>query len=236
MGAYEFRLGLLAIFSALVISGSASADKPVPSRSYKLVSPNKTYVFVMLSPRSAESEAHRFNEPRAEEIREIRRTYEKSGLYRNDGSADPLWTVNWYAHSVQIASDGIHLVRHGPWPMSLDDEAVSFFANGQLIRSYKIKELVSLPFLLPHSVSHFEWVDSEGFDDRELRYCVTTKDGNRFLFDVETGELVSALGLARLVRSIIGTMLACAVILLSIWCYRLWRKVKRDFTANAART
>jgi hypothetical protein len=227
MDASRFQLGVLAIFSALGIAGSAMADKPVPPRSHKQESPDKAFVFVMLSPSTVERDAGHWIEPLASEIREIRRRYTQSGLYRNDGSTDPLWTVDWYAHSVDVASDGIHLVRHGPWPMSLDDEAVSFFANGQLIRSYKIKELVNLPFLLPHSVSHFEWVDSEGFDDRELKYSVTTKDGNRFLFDVQTGEIISASGLARLALPIVATMLACAFLAGIYWYLRRRRKVRR---------
>ena len=39
--------------------------------------------------------------------------YTQSGLYRNDGSRDPLWTFDWYAYNVDVAADGVHLVRHG---------------------------------------------------------------------------------------------------------------------------
>jgi hypothetical protein len=35
-------------------------------------------------------------------------------LYRNDGSTTPLWTVDWYAHSVLLPSDGIHLGLRPP--------------------------------------------------------------------------------------------------------------------------
>ncbi|MFQ5932993.1 MAG: hypothetical protein ACE5MM_11350, partial [Nitrospiraceae bacterium] len=33
--------------------------------------------------------------------------YPASGLYHNDGSTTQLWTVDWYAHNVDVSSDGI---------------------------------------------------------------------------------------------------------------------------------
>jgi hypothetical protein len=82
---------------------------------YKEVSLNGQYVFVMLGilPTPADDPAWRYEEPRVRKDAEIRRVYPQSGLYRNDGSAAPLWTVDWYAFKVFVASDGVHLVRLG---------------------------------------------------------------------------------------------------------------------------
>lgn len=81
-------------------------------------------------------------------------------------------------------------MRHGPCASRADQEAISFFASGKLVRTYAISELVDLKFLLPHSVSHFQWSDGSRLDDATLRYAVSTKDGNSFVFDISNGSIV----------------------------------------------
>jgi hypothetical protein len=178
----------------------------------------------MISPLAADRDAGRKAEPWASEIRQIRETFKKSGLYRNDGSTDPLWTVDWYADHLVVASDGVHLVRHGPWPTSKDDEAIAFFANGELLRSYQIRELVDIPILLPHSVSHFEWLKSDAFDETKLEYALTTYDGSRIVFDVRTGEIVSSLRPTRLIGGPIAAVALCVVAWLLI---QHWRRKRQ---------
>jgi hypothetical protein len=146
----------------------------------------------MISPLPAEVDGDRWLSGPAGEVRAVRSTYPRSGMYRNDGSITPLWTVDWYAKRVDVASDGVHLVRHGPWASRTTDEALTVFANGAALRGYRVNELVDLPFLLPHSVSHFDWVDTEGFDDANMRYRVKTLDGNSFVFDVKSGQILSS--------------------------------------------
>lgn len=68
-----------------------------------------------------------YREPFVTEIPQIRKTYPKSGLYKNDGSTLPVWTVEWFAQEVEPLSDGIHIVRCGPWASSPFTQAVTFF-------------------------------------------------------------------------------------------------------------
>jgi hypothetical protein len=194
--------GLVAL-SIGITDSPAFADSEAPPSSYKKVTPGEKYVFVMLPRETVEQEIRRWNEENQSRIREIRRTYKQSGLYRNDGSADPLWTVDWFAYGVDVASDGIHLVRRGRWALApedhnaplggaaLDQEAVSFFANGRLLRTYKIGELVTNPARLHRSWSHFVWQEEGLFDDQRLEYRLATLDGNRFVIDVRTGEITT---------------------------------------------
>ncbi|HJZ56558.1 MAG TPA: hypothetical protein VKE74_16450, partial [Gemmataceae bacterium] len=151
----------------------------------------------MISPLPVEEEVTSWNEETAAGIREIRRTYTQSGMYRNDGSTEPLWTVDWYAYGVHLTSDGVHLIRPGGWGRlradmtpDFDSEAVSFFANGRLLRTYRIGELVDDLDPFERSASHFRW-QQEGRVGGEFAYTITTLDGNRFVFDVRTGEIVS---------------------------------------------
>jgi len=178
---------------AIFMAGSsfAWADSEAPPFSYKQKSPGGKYVFVMIAPMSIDEDAGNWIEEKGTEIREIRRTYSESGLYRNDGSTEPLWTVDWYAFGVDIASDGVHLIRHGPWAWSTDQEAISFFANGKLIRTYQINQLIDDPLRLEHTVSHFFWKKRSSFSDSRLRYTLRTIDGNQFVFDVRTGDILS---------------------------------------------
>lgn len=196
------------------------ADSPAPPRSYKVVAPRAKYVFVMIAPGTVEDDTRRWNEETAAGIRQIRRTYTRSGLYRDDGTTVPLWTVDWYAHGVEVASDGVHLIRHGPWASSTDDEAISFFANGKLLRTYLIRELVDNPVMLKRTVSHFFWREEARFDDARLEYALTTKDGNRFVFDVHTGKIVSASRPARTAFVVAAVALGVAVLGVLAWLVR----------------
>ena len=130
---------------------------------------------------------------------------------------------------MHVASDGIHLVRLGPWASDYDQEAVSFFENGRLIRTYRIDELISLPVALPHSVSHFEWQDNDSFDDARLVYTVWTKDFNRHVFDVQTGERTGGIRLGH-VGKLAAYALVCALCVAAVaWVRRIVRR-RREAT------
>src|SRR4051812_2120811 len=111
---------LRSLFTGLVAAGTLShaaparADSPAPPFSYKKNAPGDKFAFVMISPLPLDVEVSRWNEETVAGIREIRRVYPRSGMYRNDGSAEPLWTVDWYAFGVELTADGVHLIRHGP--------------------------------------------------------------------------------------------------------------------------
>ena len=198
----RWRIAGLIALAAVATGSPALADSPARPFSYKRVVPGGKYVFVMIAPKTPEEDARPFNEETAAGIREIRRLYTRSGLYRADDATEPLWTVDWYADEVEAASDAVHLVRHGPWPMFTrdgsarsgpdgDQEALSFFASGRLLRTYQIRELVDAPGRLPRSVSHFTWREDGRLDDSRSEYTLTTLDGNQFVFDIRTGEIVS---------------------------------------------
>jgi hypothetical protein len=181
----------VAVLAASLHASRAAADTEAPPTTYTKTTANGRYVFVMIAPIPVEEEV-RCDQKSGYRGREIRNKYERSGLYRNDESRALVWTVDWYAQSVEVSSDGTHIIRLGPWPTSTSQEAVSFFANGTLLRTYRIRELVSIPWALPRTVSHFRWQKTIQFDDSALTFTVTTLDGNRFVFDVRSGSLLSA--------------------------------------------
>lgn len=91
--AHPRMLLTLIALAGLVSCPPALADTPMPPRPFKELSPDEEYVFVMLVPERHGSAAW-FDRRRAEEYRHIQETYPQSGLYRNDGSTEPLWTVD----------------------------------------------------------------------------------------------------------------------------------------------
>lgn len=178
---------------------AALALTPARPTSSKTVLPGDRFVFVMLAPSSVEAETGRMNPEAVARVREIRRVYSRSGMYRNDGATEPLWTVDWYAHGVEIVPDGVHLVRRSRTTTyrrdsrqpDLEQEAISFFANGQLLRTYHIGELVTNPNRLPRSDWGIGWSSEGSLDENRMEYTLTTMDGNRFTFDLRTGLIVS---------------------------------------------
>src|SRR5262245_8254252 len=131
----------LVVLLALAPLGSeAHAFKPATPDSFSVVTEDDRFVFVMLAPAKWIGQDSR----RGAELRE---KYPSSGLYRNDGSRDPLWTVDWYSHCVHPASDGIHLVRveRTPGNYAYDgDHAVAFYASGKLLRAYSEGDLCGI--------------------------------------------------------------------------------------------
>ena len=88
--------------------GLAEKPNPVYPVTYSTPSPDEQFLFVMLAPPSGDATQNPDNN---EHAKELRKKYPQSGMYRNDGSTDPLWAVDWYDYEVFPANDGIHLVR-----------------------------------------------------------------------------------------------------------------------------
>lgn len=147
----------------------------------------------MIAPIDKNLDGIAYGEDGKKQAKLIRAKYRKSGMYSNDGSTKPLWTVDWYSHVVLVASDGIHLVRTGPWASKGSDEAFTLFSNGKLIRSYKISDLVKSIEDLPHSVSHFMWDDEDSWklDDGKQTLSVSTLNKEHYVFDYRTGKQLS---------------------------------------------
>ena len=157
------------------------------------------FIFVMISPDAEPNVAAWGNSE-----------YTVNGLYRNDGSTEPLWTVDWFALGVVVASDGSHLIRLGPWASGYfpsaftdaglpsiggwyDQEAFTFFSDGIEIRSYRIDELVRDPESLPAIVPYFfSILAGSQLDDGSGTWSIVTLRGEYYKFDVSTGEILSS--------------------------------------------
>jgi hypothetical protein len=158
----------------------------------------------------------------ADEVRKLRQTYTRSGLYRNDGSAEPLWTVDWYAEGVLVLSDGAHLVRFGK-PYKIEDEALTFFAHGHELATYRVKDLVARPEALPKNPWRVPWLSESHLDEQKRTFAVKTTAGDHYVFDVTTGQVVAPLG-GLLPSSVVGRWvgLILALVLLALAGGLVW--------------
>lgn len=158
--------------------------------SWRQVSEDGQLVLVMVSPLPVEEDAgHQYFD--AEEIRSIRAAYSQSGLYPNNGDTTPLWTMSYldWTHEVFLSPGGKHLVvADDPWEVS--GHVATFYSSGAQLASYSDTDLVS--WITLKSAMRWRWVNCDGidFDSNALTFTCRTDQGERFVFDVTTGQVI----------------------------------------------
>ena len=113
------------VVSYFLLVHSIFADSPAIPDAYIKITTNKEFALAMI-PRNG------FNFT----------GIEQSGLYKTSDLKKPIWTIDWYTFGVISNLDGRYLIRFGPWASSAKHEALSFFENGKLVKSYIIEDLV----------------------------------------------------------------------------------------------
>lgn len=206
---------VLLVGALVLLWGPVRADSFVLPHSYTVVPPGEQYVFVMLALVAPEDDGAGMPAGPAAQIQHIRRTYTISGLYRNDGSTTPLWSVDWYTYHVDVASDGIHLVRPGSGSRSADDVAVTFLAYGQPLRSLRIADIVDVPWLMPRHNGQMMWQADWQFDDQAMTHTIRTSHGEQVVFDVATGGILNETHPARWLSALVG-----GAIVFFAWAFR----------------
>jgi hypothetical protein len=199
----SLRLSCLTALLTLLLTVSLKAQAPVdgwPSFfddwsqpfSVKFVSPDKKYVFVMLGPSKKDEESSR--DWIRELGKELRSKYTKSGMYRNDGSNEPLWTVDWYSKEIYLFDDPRFVAAvFDPPPPKYEGEAISFYDGGRLMRSYSTKDLIS-DFSVAAIVAprfEFRWYCGAQVKPADLFLAIFTDDSWVVDFDASTGNMVN---------------------------------------------
>jgi len=125
---FSGSLIFLLVSTAFVVlsAGMCHADSEAPARSCKVVTDDGKYVFVMHPIKGGFS---------SYPDKGMLAKYPKSGLYRNDGSAEPLWTIDWYSRGgVHLFPDGKYLIRIGNWPLGSPCNEKNYSYEETLIR------------------------------------------------------------------------------------------------------
>jgi hypothetical protein len=180
------------LLAILLTPSLAFADTVAPPRSYATPSPDNKFLFVMIASIEIELDGISYGEEGKLEAKRIRKTYPSSGMYLNNGSTKPLWTVDWHSNSVIVSTDGKHVVRRGPWASKMSDEAFTIFEQNKVVWSFKISELVASEYLLPHSVSHFMWEETMTLDVEKQALSVTTLSKERYVINYLNGEIIAS--------------------------------------------
>lgn len=103
-------------------------------------------------------------------------------------------------------------------------EGISFFANGSLLRTYTIRELVGNRSALPETVSHFFWQMTGKLDGTKLEYTLGALDGNQFVFDIRNGAILQQHRPPILVWPLLFIFVLCGALLLMLWLASAKRK------------
>jgi len=212
------QIGLL--YAVMLCAVEVQADSPIHPHSYAVSSANGNFVFVMIAPVSIKEDGDFESDKGKTEAQRVRNKYRTSGLYRNDGSTTPLWTVDWYSPTVYVFSDGVHIVRRGLAAEGLNDEAITFFAEGREVSSYRVGDLVDSTLLLPRTAAYFDWEKNITLDDANRTLVVTTNIYDKYTFDITTGEIIST----RKLSWVVGI---CIAIALTLGLVKITQKLKR---------
>lgn len=123
------------------------------------------------------------------------KAYPVSGLYKNDGSVEPLWQVERVGSRVRVTQDGRYLAQIGGSVYSLDAMAVIFFDRGKPIRTLKVSDFIK-PFEEPKAkMAGYAWNQGIAFDDKRGLLRIRTLNGEVLYYSMATGQLVEPGGL-----------------------------------------
>lgn len=237
-------LGLAALVLALGVS-SAIAGLGV-SVSRTVVSPNGKYVLVLLTPDEERSWREEYDPKDSswpkDEIRRhhesiknqeaVEAKYSQSGLYRNDGSTDLIWPIEYLptCKDIHVSDDGVHVVSaflNWDWEsISERGSAVDFFAQGQRFASYYESQLLTayVPRLVLHGLMNIPepTCTNATFNEGAQTFDIETNWGDSFRFDVTTGKLIGST-LAWSIEAVY--LLVVAAVTLGSWWF--WRRFRR---------
>jgi hypothetical protein len=144
-------ISLIYLFAFCV--GDLLADQPAEPTTWMMVSENQEYCFRMVP------EKYHFKD---EKKVVDRKAFGIASEMGKDGSLKDLWRVEgWYCFSGYLSNDGRYFVRMGPWASDQEnhtDLAVAFYDRGELLKEYRVKDLIKDATTLDHSVSHYQWM------------------------------------------------------------------------------
>lgn len=184
----HFVLLMIVSITLLLSDSIAFADSPAPQKDYIIEVGDGQYEFVMLSIPEDQSA---FGQGGAIQDAEIRAKYSQSGLYRVGDTSEAIWTIDWYAFDVDISFDGQYLIRWGPWAFAgnYSEIALEFYGSGELLKSYRVCDLVAEPEKLPRTMSHYTWKGASEFHETTMKLFLRTMNDEQYWFDATTGSL-----------------------------------------------
>ena len=239
--------------AALVLLSSATAAlaAPLPEPvSYAKPTPGDRFVLAVFG--SPEAEAKLKDGDNKRHAAGVRAKYPVAGMYRDDQLVYPL---DGYApdDNVYLTGDGRYVIRiEGDWwktkaytggtrlpaeveQKQLDAPAISFFADGQLLKSHPLKSLITDPLMLQHSPEHIVWPSGAVLREEQGDFLLYTQDTNRTTFDYRTGVVTATEKMgygSRFGQTLILVTLGLTLLLLLAWALYAFRSIRRSRAAE----
>jgi hypothetical protein len=171
---------ILSLLGLLLLVPAAQA-KLGPSVSSKQVLGNGKFLLVMLYP--PENTGNKDNP--------LNKAYPQSGLYPNDGSNQPLWTLDQpFEGQMFLSADG-NFLANIVFPAVRKGDGIRFYHKGKLLRAYKVEELARADSIQDACPSCL-WSGNVSFHDADEILKVESRDGRNWRFKLRTGKVVVA--------------------------------------------
>lgn len=233
----------LALIVCLALSGAQlRAYEPPPYVNVSQSSANGQWLVVVLT-QSDRSDA-------------IGQKYPQSGVYRNDGSTEPLWTFNWYSPFVWISDDGKTVVRiHASDRLEITSQsdlaqlrrrlanfpAVTFYINGQEGLTWFVGDLFSVSSVnLSPKQPYYGWYRTHSVDDTNNHLSFLTTWDTSAVIDLKSGAILKTSDRPSFRRSpwrwIDPILLGLSILLalLAVLCFALSVLTRRPKSASNA--
>lgn len=202
IGTSRIRAGSTVVVFILliaVIQAALPTEKP-----WKRVTPDGKYVLVMLVNTGGAYPSDffdgRYSWATQQGAMEPFDGYTKSGLYPNNGSKDPIWTIlsfHFEPHEedpLLVSDDGRYYVAN-EYPRA--HTPLAFYCDGKLLAGHKSYEFIPwydthfvVDLLTTEDAYYGWWYISAEIDSTKLKYTLTTNRKDTIIFDVATGALV----------------------------------------------
>jgi len=130
----------------------------------------------MVAPVTAREDEFGLHAAAAARVRALREKYAVSGLYA-EGHDDPAWTLGRFEQFVLVSDDGTHVVAYDPVVESPSDSVLRFYAEGRLVKSFALEDLVWHRRVRRSTSGHYLWLNDIRFD--EPKGSVVVVSGSR---------------------------------------------------------
>jgi len=229
-------------FGAGVFPKPLSYDKPVGTE----------FVFVQLG--NAAEEVKHGTSTQRKRFTELRAKYAKPGLYRV-ADASLVWELPAGDFTpidlAFLTTDGRTLIRiegdfwqtesfpggyrpsEDKQKAQLEGPAVTFFRDGQVMKQYRLNELILQTETLKHTPEHLIWYASASLNAESGRFLMYTQESRCITFDFNGGTILEVRGVG-LANSVLQTILlitgAMTLLILAGWGWFVYRHRVPDGT------
>ncbi|MGL6073801.1 MAG: hypothetical protein ACRC8S_06525 [Fimbriiglobus sp.] len=244
---------VMVVLGLTVCVANAAGTSPKPFSYVKPIGEN--FVFVQLGDLKAETEVPKPDITAA--FAKLRERHPVPGLYTAGVDTKLVWELKDvpyvpYDHCF-VTLDGKHLIliegefwktesfSGGRRPAmdviqkQFNGPAISFHADGKLLKRYIIRDFSESPDNFKHTPEHLIWYASGLLREEPKQFVMFTQDATKFRFDVTTGEIVekSLVGLSNpIVEKVLIVIAGMTALILAGWGLFAYKRRNPEMVSN----